>query len=166
MHRLNVVSGGADREIDGIRETLETYENAAGLGEVIALLQRQTTRGRRVDLLDAIGHSRPHGFLVIGEWLIDDSPQTAASFGELLRPLLRQLGVRMIRLLGCSTASTARARIAMRRIAQVTRCHVWGTKRFIGRNDYGPMGFISDDALSDADGFAFQDPRSDAGGSL
>jgi hypothetical protein len=103
-----------------------------------------------VDVLDMIGHSRSPGFLVVGTWIVDDSPQTAASFSELIRPLLMRLGVRTIRLLGCSTATTERGRSAIRRIALASRCAVLGTKRHISRCDYGREGFAADDALVDA----------------
>jgi hypothetical protein len=152
MPRLNLVSGCADRELDTIRRTIATFETTSGLESLVAVLHDRSVRGDRTELLDAIGHSRSHGFLVLGSWVIDDSPQTAASFGQLLRPSLEQLGVRTIRLLGCSTATTERGRNAMRRIAQATGCDVLGTKRYISQHDYGASGFVSDDTLIGPDG--------------
>jgi hypothetical protein len=152
MTRLNVMSGGVDRELDAIRRTMETFETTSGLESLVAVLHDRSVRGDCTELLDAIGHSRSHGFLVLGSWVIDDSPQTAASFGQLLRPSLEQLGVRTIRLLGCSTATTERGRNAMRRIAQATGCEVLGTKRYISQHDYRPSGFVSDDILVGPDG--------------
>lgn len=152
MQRLTVVSVGADRELDAIRQTIDTFENASGLDDVVAILSGHLKRSTRTALLDVIGHSRLDGFLVIGTWVIDDSTQTAATFSEVLRPPLVLLGVRTIRLLGCSTAATERGRNAIRRIAQAVGCEVLGTKHYIGKQDYAPIGFISDDMLVRADG--------------
>jgi hypothetical protein len=147
--RLSVVSGCADRELDAIRSIVDEVEVVCDHDELIAVLAAAATRGVRADVLDAIGHSHA-GCLRIGSWLIDDSPQTAASFRQLIRPVLEQLGVRTIRLLGCSTATSERGRAAMCRIARATACSVLGTKRYVSRNDYGRAGFASDEALVDA----------------
>lgn len=150
--RLNVVSAAADRELDAIRATIGTFENVRGVDDIAAVLRARIARGERVHVLDAIGHSRGVGFLALGDWKLDDSPQTAATFSVLLRPLLEQLGVRTIRLLGCSTAVMPRCRVAMREIAHASRCVVLGTTRFIGSGDYVPGGFAAEWALIDADG--------------
>lgn len=150
--QLSLVSAEAERELDAIRAAIGTFENVRGVDDIVAVLRTRIMRDERADRLDLIGHSRGVGFLVLGEWKLDDSPQTAATFSLLLRPLLEQLGVRMIRLLGCSTAATQLCRAAMRAIAHAARCEVVGTMRFIGAGDYGPRGFTADWALCDADG--------------
>ena len=150
--RLNLVSGTQDRELDAIRQTVASFASASSVDEVAVVLRRFCADGRRCELLDVIGHSRCDGFLMVGAWVIDDSPQTAATFSELLRPALEFLGVRTIRLLGCLTAATHRARNAIRQAGRASRCSVLGTKRYIGKLDYGPAGFKSDDALIDSDG--------------
>lgn len=152
MARLNVVSAGADRELDAIRATIATFDTASSFDDLHMLLQATASCGRRAEVLDAIGHSCSHGFLVLGSWLVDDSPQVAASFRKLLRPWLQLLGVRTIRLLGCSTAVSQRSRRAIRRIEQATSCFVLGTKRYIGRRDYDGSGFIRDEVLVGPDG--------------
>lgn len=145
---LSLVSGVADRELDEIRGRLAVYAMASSLDEAVAVLRRHVERGEHAEVLDVSGHSRTDGFVVLGTWEIDDSPQTAAAFCVLLGPLLRKLGVQTIRLLGCSTAVTPRAERALRRIAHVTGCKTLGTKRFISSSDYGPDGFTSDHALT------------------
>jgi hypothetical protein len=150
--QLSLVSAEVERELDAIRAAIGTFENVRGVDDIVAVLRARIMRDERADLLDLIGHSRGVGFLVLGEWKLDDSPQTAATFSLLLRPLLEQLGVRTLRLLGCSTAVSPRSRMAMREIAHAARCAVVGTTRLVGRGDYGPGGFVTDWALSDADG--------------
>ncbi len=147
MTHLIIVSNSDDAELDAIRGRIGVFEPAAGLDDLVAALRRCVERNSAVEMLDAIGHSRAPGMLVLGRWVIDDSAQTVASFRELLRPLLLQLGVRVIRLLGCSTASTEPARRTLRSIARVTKCRVFGTKRYVSIHDYAPEGFISNDAL-------------------
>lgn len=145
--RITIISEGADRELDAIRGTVKELDNAAGHDQVIELLDDKAARGARADTLDLIGHSRL-GMLVIGRWLIDDSPQTVATFRSLIRPVLDKLGIRQIRLLGCSTAATERGWAAIRKIATATGRDVFGTKRYISKNDYDRGGFISDAALA------------------
>ena len=142
MGRLHLVSAELDRELDAIRQTLATFHAVAGIEDVITVLQR----AEHTELVDLIGHSSS-GFLVLGSWTINDSPQTAASFSQLVRPLLEARGVRTIRLLGCSTAATERGRCALRRIARATRCDVLGTRRYITRRDYVATGFAREDSL-------------------
>lgn len=152
MARLTLISDTADRELDAIRRTVEVFERVAGVDSVIANLKDHARREERVDTLDLVGHSRGHGFLVMGNWVLDDSPQVAATFSQDLRSALDTLGVREIRLLGCSTATTERSFAALRRISQAARRIVLGTRRYISKNDYSSNGFISDDTLVEANG--------------
>jgi hypothetical protein len=150
--QLNLVSSTADRELDLVREQVAAFDTVDDLEGLCATLRHYVLLRAHVEVLDLIGHSRSPGFVVIGSWVIDDSPQTAASFDLLLNPLLRPLGVRTIRLLGCSTAATQQSRRAIRRVAQATGCNVFGTRRYLSRNDYGATGFISTSTLVDGDG--------------
>jgi LmbE family N-acetylglucosaminyl deacetylase len=150
--RLTLISDTADRELDAIRRTVERFEQISGVEGLIANLRDHARSETQVATLDLVGHSRGHGFLVLGRWTIDDSPQVAATFGQELRAALDVLGVREIRLLGCSTATTERSFAALRRISHSVRRMVLGTRRYISKNDYGPSGFISDDTLVEANG--------------
>jgi hypothetical protein len=144
--RLSVISATVDRELDAIRERLKTYSSVAQLGDLVEVLRARAAAGDAVETIDLIGHSS-QGVLVLGTTPLDDSPIVAIAMTEQLRPLLFDLGVRSLRLLGCSTATTERGRAALRRISLAARCDVLGTRRSIGRHDYGPAGFISEGAL-------------------
>jgi len=150
--RLTLISDTADRELDAIRRTVDVFERVGSVDGVIASLCDYARREERVDVLDLVGHSRGRGFLVMGNWVLDDSPQVGATFSQDLRSALDVLGVREIRLLGCSTATTERSFAALRRISQAARRIVLGTRRYISKNDYSPSGFISDDTLVEANG--------------
>jgi len=150
--RLSLISDAADRELNSIRGTIRVFDRIAGAHVLIATLRDHVARRTHAETLDLIGHSRDHGFLVLGDWTLDDSPQTAATFGELVRGSLDALGVRELRLLGCSTAATERARGALRKIALAARREVFGTRRYVSKRDYDERGFLSDDVLVNANG--------------
>lgn len=147
MAKLTLISDTVDRELATIRRTVGAFEAVSGEPAVVEVLRKRVAAGQLVETLDLVGHSAEHGFLRIGDWSLDDSPQTAGSFDLLIRPSLEALGVREVRLLGCVTAMSMRSWTAITNIARAARCRVYGTRRYIGSNDYRPQGFISDDAL-------------------
>lgn len=152
MSRLSLISDSKDRELDAIRRTVRVLEPVAGHDGLVETLEAYAHRGTRIATLDLIGHSRDPGFLMLGGWALDDAPQTAGTFGVSIRPLLDALGVMELRLLGCSTGATERGRAALRRISFAVRRDVFGTRRFLSKNDYGPEGFMSDEILVGPDG--------------
>jgi hypothetical protein len=152
MAQLTLISDPADRELNAIRGTVDACDPIADVETLISTLRLHALRRRHAATLDLVGHSRDHGFLVLGNWVLDDSPQTEATFRELIRPWLDALGVRELRLLGCSTAANERARSALRKIAIATRCEVYGTRRYVSKRDYDRGGFVSDDVLVNANG--------------
>ncbi|MEO6777801.1 MAG: hypothetical protein ABI467_33075 [Kofleriaceae bacterium] len=154
MPRLSLISDSADRELDAVRRTVDSFDRIAGVDALISTLRAHALRRMHAVTLDLIGHSRGHGFLVLGNWELDDSPQTAATFSELVRPWLDAVGVRELRLLGCSTGASERAREALRKIALGARREVFGTRRYVSKRDYDGGGFVSDDILVNANGMA------------
>lgn len=154
MSRLSLISDSKDRELDTIRRTVRTLEPVTGWEGLVETLERHVQRGTRVATLDLIGHSRDPGFLMLGSWALDDAQQTAGTLSLSVRPLLDALGVIELRLLGCSTAATDRGRAALRRISLAVRRSVYGTRRFLSKNDYGPAGFMSDEILVGPEGSA------------
>lgn len=163
MARLSLISDTADRELDAVRRAIDVFDRVKGLDSVLSVMRGHVDRGARADTLDIIGHSRGPGFLVVGNWVIDDSPQVAASFSQDIRPMLEEMGIRVVRLLGCSTGTTERGLGALRRISSAARRPVLGTRRYVSKNDYSPDGFISDDVLVDGNGAK---PRPDPVGFL
>lgn len=152
MPGLTLISDTTDRELAAIRRTVGTYEAVNDEPTTIAVLRARAERGARAETLDLVGHSGANGFLRIGHWILDDSPQTSGSFDVLIRPWLEALKTHSIRLLGCSTAMSPRGWNAITQIARASRCRVYGTRRYVGLQDYRAEGFISDDALVGAPG--------------
>lgn len=158
MVRLTLISDSTDRELDAVRRTIGVFDRIPGADALIAVLRGHALRRTHAVTLDLVGHSRDHGFLVLGDWVLDDSPQTAATFSELIRPWLDAVGVRELRLLGCSTGASERARAAIRKIALGARREVVGTRRYISKRDYDDRGFVSDDVLVNGNGMPPQRP--------
>jgi hypothetical protein len=152
VRRLSLISDGADRELDAIRATVRVFEPVASADDAIAKLEAHAQQRTRAEVVDLIGHSQGHGFVTLGTWLLDDSPHTSAIVRDRVRPALDAIGARTIRLLGCSTAVTERGVGAMRRIELACSRRVYGTRRHVGKHDYGPEGFISDHVLADQHG--------------
>jgi hypothetical protein len=152
VRRLSLISDVADRELDAIRGTVRVFERVASVTDVIEVLGAHARRGTRAEVVDLIGHSRGHGFVTLGLWQLDDTPQIAASWRQDLRPALDAIGARTIRLLGCSTAVRERGIAAMRRLELATSRQVLGTRRFVSKPDYGPEGFISEEILVGVNG--------------
>ena len=148
MARLTLISDTTDRELAAIRRAVTIFEPVDGEPSVVATLRRCASDGLHADVLDLVGHSGRNGFLRLGAWILDDAPQTAGTFDVLLRPSLEAIGVRAIRLLGCSTAMSVRGWKVITEIARTSRCRVFGTRRYVGLQDYRSEGFISDDALA------------------
>lgn len=146
--RLTLVSADEDRELETIRQIIVTHETASNAEDIIAKLRDRASRAEHIETLDMIGHSCRPGFLVLGTWVLDDRPQTAATFQVAVRPFLQQLGVRTIRLLGCSTATSEPGRRAIHAIARSSGCEVLGTTRYLSARDYAPGGFISEHVLT------------------
>jgi hypothetical protein len=154
VRRLSLISDSPDRELDAIRRTVEVFDRIGGAEALVDVLCTHAKHGVHATTLDLIGHSRAHGFLVLGDWVLDESPQTASTFRELIRPPLDAIGVREVRLLGCSTGASEPARAALRRIGLAVQRDVLGTRRYLSKRDYDDRGFVSDDVLVDARGSA------------
>ncbi|MEP6861173.1 MAG: hypothetical protein ABJE66_11155 [Deltaproteobacteria bacterium] len=152
MERLSLISDSPDRELDTIRRTVNLFDRVADAEGLVEVLHRHAERRVHATSLDLIGHSRGHGFLVLGNWILDDSPQTASTFREFIRPSLDAIGIRELRMLGCSTGSSDRARTALRRIGTAVQRDVLGTRRYLSKRDYDDRGFISEEVLVNAAG--------------
>lgn len=147
--RISIVSNGGDRELGLIRAKEFPFDSAGSEGDVVQALARHARNGVKTKILDLIGHSADHCFLHIGDWIVDAA--AAPTFTTDLKPLLQQIGVTGVRLLGCSTAVTKPGWTAMQQIAAGLGIQVFGTTRFLSVTDFGPDGFTSTNAIAKAD---------------
>ena len=79
--------------------------------------------------LDLVGHATPASLLDLGGWVLDRcNPTVTAFFRELAdHDVLPRLGISSIRLLGCGTASTQRARDTIVALTDIIGLPVLGT---------------------------------------
>jgi hypothetical protein len=79
--------------------------------------------------LDLVGCTNQDKLLTLGTWVIDGStPKVRALFRELAEQrVLARLGVERVRLFGCHTASTPRARKTLAALAEILELEVTGT---------------------------------------
>jgi len=84
-----------------------------------------------------------YSLLRLGGWVIDGAdPGVIARFHSLAdRGVLARLGIRAIRLLGCTTAGTAHGRATVCALAEASGVEVLGTKQLLWDAHYDAHGF-------------------------
>jgi hypothetical protein len=95
--------------------------------------------------LDLIGHATPGmSLLMLGEWVIDASRPTVASFfrGLADNDVLPRLGIHAVRLIGCQTADTRHARATICTLAELLGVEVYGTTHLVYSAHYDRAGFL------------------------
>lgn len=150
LERVNVSHTGPDATIQQVldkidREFLVTDAlGADGMEGLIAEL----TRGPSLSVpysLDLIAHAR-RGVLHLGGWTVDHNETTVA----LHRACSGQLAhLAAIRLLGCNTAITKEGQAAIRRLHEIFRVPVYGSKVPLAAGEFDRAGFCADAILTD-----------------
>jgi hypothetical protein len=146
---LSFVSRGDDPELARIRETIAGSIAIDGRAELEASLCELLTYGRSGTrkTLDLIGHSTADGsLLVLGDWVIDAASATVAAFFRELadHDVFARLGVHAIRLLGCGTAGTDRAKWTVCRLAEIVGIEVYGATGPLLASYYDAVGFADE----------------------
>lgn len=165
---LMIISAPIDGTASGnqIRNICDkvTGERLAGNStEVVDLLNAQSTMATApYNTLDLIGHAEsPQYYLKIGDWQIglqdtdNDLDVNDNNMTDFIRnhlaPILAELDINRLRLLGCSTATTEAGFATMKTLAAELNTPgkgefvVYGTRRPITSGDFGPDGFSADD---------------------
>lgn len=144
---VSVVSGEPDVDLTRIAQTIGTAVIASGragleaaLGDLAGLAKRLPSARRTLDL---IGHTRTSDSLLsLGDWLIDgDDAETIAVFRRLADGALPRLGIHAVRLLGCHSATSARGRATIGRLAGVLGLDVMGATQLLHAGYYRAGGF-------------------------
>lgn len=118
-------------------------EGRVELEEMFGALLAARTTPPMPKTLDIVGHSTPASLLDVGGWVIDrTNPTVTAFFRELAdHDVLPRLGVASVRLLGCGTASTPRARDTIVALADILGLPVLGTTSLIHAGHFRRDGF-------------------------
>lgn len=145
--RISIITSHPDAEVSRLQALLGDHLQADGRSTLEALLgQLGYAAGAPAPApktLDLIGHSTPDGLLRLGDWVIDgESPTVTAFFRGIADcEVLPRIGVTAVRLLGCSTAVTTRARHTMKILAELLGLEVYGTTSPIYSLHYDETGF-------------------------
>lgn len=146
---LSVIGAFADAELAAIRQTIPHAIAVEGRADLELLL------GRLLDepvaptpkTLDLIGHTTAgKSLLVLGDWIIDATNKSVLSFfrGLADQDVPRRLGIKAVRLLGCTSADTAHGRWTVCALADALGVEVYGTTGLLLASHYDHTGFRHD----------------------
>lgn len=139
-------AGVHDHELARLLAVVEhkaLVEGRLELEELFGVLLAARTTPPKPKTLDLVGHSTPASLLDLGGWVIDrNNPTVTAFFRELAdQDVLPRLGVAAVRLLGCGTASTPRARDTIRALADLLGLPVLGSTSLVHAGHFHRDGF-------------------------
>ena len=146
LPHLTITSRRLDHELARLHAVVEHKVLVEGRGELEetlgALLAERTTQPVP-KTLDLVGHATPSSLLDLGGWVLDSaSPTVTAFFRELAdHDVLPRLGIGTVRLLGCGTASTPRARDTLLALSDILGVPVLGTTSIIHAGHFRRDGF-------------------------
>jgi hypothetical protein len=145
--RISIVTSHPDAEVVRLQGLLGDHVQVDGrcaleraLGDLARARGELTPTTKTLDL---IGHATPDGLLRLGDWVLDGESSTVTAFfrGIAELELLPRLGVHALRLLGCSTAVTTRARSTLKILSELLGLEVYGTIGPIYSLHYDESGF-------------------------
>ena len=144
---LSILSSQEDTELAHIHAIVEdrlVVEGRADLERVLGALLAAVGPRPAPRTLDLIGHATPgKALLLLGEWVIDATNATVASFFRELaeQDVMARLGVRALRLIGCLTADGGQARWTIGALADILGIEVYGTNNLVSASHFHPGGF-------------------------
>ncbi len=145
--RISIVTSHPDAEVARLQALLGDHLQADGrsvlellLGQLVHAVGETPPAPKTLDL---IGHATSDGLLRLGDWVLDAETATVSSFfrGIADHEVLPRIGVNALRLLGCSTAVSTRARTTMRILSELLGLEVFGTTAPIYSLHYDEAGF-------------------------
>lgn len=145
--RISIITSHPDAEVSRLQALLGDHLQADGrsaleslLGQLVYSIDDATPAPKTLDL---IGHATPDGLLRIGDWVLDGETTTVSAFfrGIADCEVLPRIGVTALRLLGCSTAVSTRARSTMKILSELLGLEVYGTTSPIYSLHYDEHGF-------------------------
>ncbi len=146
LSHLTISSRKLDHELARIHAVVEhkvLVDGRVELEETFGALLAARTTPPMPKTLDLVGHATPASLLDLGGWVIDRcNPTVTAFFRELAdHDVLPRLGIASIRLLGCGTASTQRARDTIIALTDIIGLPVLGTTSLVHAGHFRSDGF-------------------------
>jgi hypothetical protein len=156
---INVSIVARDAEMAAMQQPIRELALIDGPDELAVVLQSLALRSDHCNTspppatLDLIAHSAgDERLLKIGGWKVDGEVAAVRAFFTTLaqQRTLARLGVASVRLLGCYTASTPRARATLRTLRDILGVEVCGTTCIVDRRcfDEGGLKPYYEDILS------------------
>ncbi len=145
--RISIVTSHPDAEVSRLQALLGDHLQADGRTALEQLLGQLLYAGGDCapapKTLDLIGHATSDGLLRLGDWVLDAETATVSAFfrGIADHDVLPRIGVSALRLLGCSTAVSTRARTTMKILSELLGLEVFGTTAPIYSLHYDEAGF-------------------------
>jgi len=147
---LCVLTRHADTELARIQDTIERKALVGGRADLEDLFSTLLAcdQPRTPKTLDLIGHSTADCLLQLGDWVIDGTRPLAMAYfrGLADNEVLPRLGIYAIRLLGCSTATTPRARATIIELSDILGIEVFGMRDMLVAAHFDAHGFVRDRA--------------------
>jgi hypothetical protein len=146
LKHLSFIATRRDAELERTYQALSrafAVDGRGELGEALGEILATSVPEARTTL-DLIGHSVPGSSLLrLGDWVIDAAQASVIAFFRELADhrVLERIGVQAVRLLGCDTAGTDRARWAICALSDVLGVEVFGTTNLVHAAHYEPTGF-------------------------
>jgi hypothetical protein len=145
--RISIVTSHPDAEVSRLQALLGDHLQVDGRSTLEHLLgqlvQAAGDPPPAPKTLDLIGHSTSDGLLRLGDWVLDGESSTVTAFFRGIADIevLPRIGVTAVRLLGCSTAVSTRARSTMKILAELLGLEIYGTTSPIYSLHYDETGF-------------------------
>ncbi|HUJ58727.1 MAG TPA: hypothetical protein VLX92_09550 [Kofleriaceae bacterium] len=137
---LSAITRDVDGELRVIQQVVDPIERVTGRDELEAALAR-ASKAQTWRALDLIGHATPEGVLQLGDWVIDTADPEVVAWWRGAGCELERLGIDELRLLGCSTAISARGRATVAMLADVLGLEVYGTRAGVFSAQFQRDGF-------------------------
>ncbi|MGE0395511.1 MAG: hypothetical protein AB7T06_02210 [Kofleriaceae bacterium] len=146
LPHLTITSRRLDHELARLHAVVEhkvLVDGRVELEETFGALLAARTEPPMPKTLDFVGHATPASLLDLGGWVIDRcNPTVTAFFRELAdHDVLPRLGISSVRLLGCGTASTQRARDTIIALTDIVGLPVLGTTSLVHAGHFRHDGF-------------------------
>jgi hypothetical protein len=143
---ISITSRKPDLELARLHAVVEhklLVDGRAELEEVLGSLLAVRSAPPMPKTLDLIGHATADSLLDLGGWVIDRKNATVSAFFRELaeQDVLPRLGVGALRLLGCGTATTQRARDTIVALSEILGLPVFGSTSVVHAGHFNADGF-------------------------
>lgn len=133
----SISGASADPVLAEIQEKLSPFLTlVGGWRGVITTLKALRAEEYRATNLDLIGHSGPDNLLEIGTWIVGKDAAELQAFCHEAKPLMQDLGMTAIRLIGCNTVEGVLATAVLKALEDKLGCDAFGAGSMVFANAF------------------------------